>query len=531
VLGQRHADPSARIAGYVFAADTGLPVPGATVHLTGQAPPRSAAVDESGRYEFTDVPPGRYMVRAIVAGYVVATHGQQRPTDPPASFAVRAGDARSQVDVWLTPLGALAGQVLDERGAPAAGAQVLAIRAAPPTFPPRQGDRASTVADSDGGFRLPGLASGAYHVSVTPARAAAADGTRTAPAPTYYPGTEFPDQSQPMRIEAGLQAYVTITLRPARLGRVSGSIVDSTGRPAANQVVMLNGRPPIAPTSPSAATFQAVDAAGRFTFPAVAPGDYRLDVRDTAGFEAIARRGGPGLGEVTRAGEFASHMLRVAGEDVDVALRTSPGFTISGRVIVEGGRAFDVRGLRVSALPVTDAIGMMSGTLLTGTAVAGDEGTFQIENMAGRKVIRLAGLPAHLTLKRVTAGSADVVDDGIDVTGPARLEIVLGRPTQITGRVVDQEGTGVPGATVVVFSDEPFRRALPHTRYVTTTAAVGSGAFTAAGLPAGRYRAVALFTPVDGEATGVESLDLLAGYGTPIVLEDGERASLTLQIR
>ena len=76
-----------------------------------------------------------------------------------------------------------------------------------------------------------------------------------------------------------------------------------------------------------------VDAAGRFSLPSIAPGDYRLDVQPKARFEAIAnvgihwdRHDGGRLGS-----EFASVPVTVNGENLDALMvQTTPGLTYDG---------------------------------------------------------------------------------------------------------------------------------------------------------------------------------------------------------
>ena len=77
-------DRSVTIVGFVFAADTSLPIPDATVRLVGTSS-RSTISDEAGRFEFRDVPPGRYVASAVIAGYASGTAG------PPANITSMSG--------------------------------------------------------------------------------------------------------------------------------------------------------------------------------------------------------------------------------------------------------------------------------------------------------------------------------------------------------------------------------------------------------------------------------------------------------
>ena len=74
---------TARIRGRIVAAQTGAPLRRAQVALqppTATAP-RSTTTDGDGRFEFAQMPAGRYLVMASKTGYVQLQYGQRRPTD------------------------------------------------------------------------------------------------------------------------------------------------------------------------------------------------------------------------------------------------------------------------------------------------------------------------------------------------------------------------------------------------------------------------------------------------------------------
>ncbi len=78
---KRAAASSGRIAGRVLGADNGRPISRALVGLTAPELPggRSVLTDNSGAFEFTGLPSGRYTVTASKAGYVRLSFGQRRP--------------------------------------------------------------------------------------------------------------------------------------------------------------------------------------------------------------------------------------------------------------------------------------------------------------------------------------------------------------------------------------------------------------------------------------------------------------------
>ena len=71
---------TSRISGRVLAADTGQPLRRAAVRLASleQHENRTTLTDAAGRYEFSDLPDGRYSLTAAKSGYVALEYGQTR---------------------------------------------------------------------------------------------------------------------------------------------------------------------------------------------------------------------------------------------------------------------------------------------------------------------------------------------------------------------------------------------------------------------------------------------------------------------
>ena len=83
-------ETTGRISGTITEAQTGAPVPGATVTASGPAligAPRSVTTGEDGRYELVELPPGRYDVEVSYSGVkpikrrVIVRQGETLPLD------------------------------------------------------------------------------------------------------------------------------------------------------------------------------------------------------------------------------------------------------------------------------------------------------------------------------------------------------------------------------------------------------------------------------------------------------------------
>lgn len=285
------AQGSSTLTGVILADDTGLPIPNASIRVFDRLV-QGASSDAEGRFEITGITPGSHLVTAVTAGYALATTGQRYPSDTPSLVEFQARAVRS-VEIRLTPLGVIAGTILDEQGRPVAAAEVIASRAQ--TRGECRDCRAIT--DRDGRYRLTGLSDGRYHVmAIAPVPGDAQRAARSSVAPptgaiTYYPGTAFPRQAATLAIAAGTRVEATFPLVPGEPARIAGTIIDSRGIPVRDYLVMLDALPP-QPQS-LLPRYIEVGADGSFELKDVPPGEYTLLVRDQERFVLLAQRVAP----------------------------------------------------------------------------------------------------------------------------------------------------------------------------------------------------------------------------------------------
>src|SRR5205085_3350447 len=99
--------------------------------------------------------------------------------------------------------------------------------------------------DDRGEFRVFGLMSGDYIVSARfqgialPLVADAATDAGEDLLPTYYPGTVNAAQAQPITVGISQESSAHFAMVPGRNVRISGTVVDSTGRPVAGRKLNL----------------------------------------------------------------------------------------------------------------------------------------------------------------------------------------------------------------------------------------------------------------------------------------------------
>jgi protocatechuate 3,4-dioxygenase beta subunit len=140
-------EPAAILRGRVL-APSGRPLPDAQVMVAPEDRQRgfhSATTDAEGRYELDSLPPG---LRTLEASH--PDHGSAR-----RQVEVRVGE--TSFDFTLEEGNEVSGRVVDDAGVPVAGAQVWLAGAGRP---------ASTMSQSDGGFRFAAVADGSYRAGV-----------------------------------------------------------------------------------------------------------------------------------------------------------------------------------------------------------------------------------------------------------------------------------------------------------------------------------------------------------------------------
>jgi protocatechuate 3,4-dioxygenase beta subunit len=570
--GRQFKTGTGRIRGRLTAIDTSTPVRRAQVRIAGpEILTRTAVTDNDGRYEFRDLPAGKFTISATKAGYVSMNYGQRRPFEAGKTIELADAQALDKADIAMPRGGAIAGRLVDEFGEPIADAFVTALRSAWTNGRRRLQPAGRPAQTNDlGQYRIYGLPPGEYYVSATsrsgggdfmtidnaggdlagvratfvtsmmpggPAGPTASE-PRTGYAPTYYPGTANGAEAQRIQLAAGQEIpSADFGLLPVRLARVTGTVVGSDGRPvegAMIQTLPRNANEAGAMIFPMAGSARS-DRDGRFALNNVAPGEYTLQVRGIRVMTAPAAGGGEmvfttriaagGDGE----SEFASVPLSVAGDDVaNVMVVTSKGASVSGRVVFEGGsRPSGTVRIMASPIEIEGPLGVAA------TAAANADGAFEIKGLMGQRMIRPTGLPGGWILKSVTVNGTDITDSGLTmkpnqpVTG---VEVVLtSKTTEIIGTVM-AGNTVAEDYTVVIFSTDAEKWTAPMTRHIGFARPNQQGRYQVRNLPPGSYYAIAVPYIAQGDWQDPEVLTRLRASATDITLSEGETQTLNLKL-
>jgi 5-hydroxyisourate hydrolase-like protein (transthyretin family) len=221
------------ISGVLLNERTGQPIDDATVTLA-EANERklfdSVQTDAEGRFSFSNLSDGKYVLRASHRGYIAGAYEQHET----GSFtAIVAGDGLDTTDLRfkLEPQCALYGTISDDSGDPVFNARVSLYRVDPASGTGRMVRVNSANSDGIGFYTISRLAPGSYYLAVagspwyaTRRQVRDAHGIPIENLPrspldvaytvTYYPDVTDASSASPITVTAGDRVQVNLTLHP-----------------------------------------------------------------------------------------------------------------------------------------------------------------------------------------------------------------------------------------------------------------------------------------------------------------------------
>ncbi len=529
---------TASIRGRITRAD-GLGVPRVVVTAMFQrrpdsppiaTPPTSVTTDDDGSYEFEELLHGDYRIRAAKPGFLQTLYGQRSPGDPAAVISVGERETRTHVDLVLPRQAAIVGELIDDFGDPVEGATVdvwqIRFQSGRRRLVSVTGG-STAVTDDLGHYRLFGVPPGQYVVSAAVGQVSTQPGGSDISgfAPTYFPGTTNPGEARLVAVSGSQDVVgVDFALVPLPTARIVGRRIGSDGQPMGGSIVLMRSQRSGAIVTPS--TGARIYADGQFEFPNVAPGEYVIQA-DT------------GKSNAEREGDFVSQFVTVNGADITgLLLQSTPGSTISGRVLFDGDPPTSVRGMSIEpARADLDRTPHSNGSIAR--ASLQPDFTFVMEGIHGPRRLVVNRPPSGWMMKSVTAGGVDVTDAvlplGTRDQSLSDVEIVLtNRITELTGTVTDSRGQPAAGYTLLVFPTDRDRW-YSGSRFFRRAAAEAAGNFSVRGLPPGDY----FLAPVSGMSVlregndawqDLEVLDLLSLRATHVTLSEGQKLSINAQL-
>lgn len=507
------------IRGRVVRADTGEPLRRVQVRVdewsTGDLRgPAATMTDAEGRYELTQLPAGRYQLKARRGGYVEVAYGQRRPFERGRPLELGERAVLQNIDFALPPGAVVTGRVVDETGEAVAHVSVSLARRRYIDGARRLIAESGSSTDDRGEFRIFGVPPGDY---VIIARFDATDlgsRDRVRYVPTYYPGTPVAGEAQRVTVGPGQEVPgITIALARAATATVRG-VVRSSGQASFGPFTFVIAREISGPQADGQTATAIAAGDGSFVIAGLLPGAYLVEARSPSG------------------SEFASTEVVVEGSDVaGVTLMLSKGATARGRIRFDtGSPPQGLRPSQVFVMPTLVDHQMADMSMSGGPPVTRDDWSFELQGLRGRGFIR-AGTLSDWQMKRVRREDVDVTDTPLDfATDVDGLEIELTqRLTTVSGGVSDDRGGVALDATVIAFADDPGKWG-PHSRFIESARPDQQGRFKIRGLPPGRYVAIAVGYLEPGEERDPDLLERWRQHGTPFTLSEGETHALDLRL-
>ncbi len=491
-------DQASAITGIITAEATGAPIANAwvAVYEASQTGDKRRPVagharsDQLGVYTLS-VPPGQYRVSAEAYGYAAEWFDNAVAMDLATPVAVSAG-LHSPVDFALTAWGSLSGHVLDAiTGAPIAGAAIRVYNEEKNIGRQRY---FQTVSLDDGFYVFTGLPSGRYVVE------AQAEGYVR----EYWQEADSLRQADLVTMESGHSVTgidFTLGVGAAIQGQVTDAENDQPIADAVIEVQSVRGR---------VRTRGLTNEEGRYLISGLPPGAYLVSAV-IAGYvpqwyDSVASR------------REAKHIVLASSQladGIDFRLGKIEPLPVSlSGLVIDDSTKLPLPGAHIMAMPVSSR-----GRIRK--AITGEDGAYVLRGLPPAK---------YLLLIHAAGYKAEFYDDARTWKEAKPIEVMAGQEIagvdiglcpqpvgayQLAGRVLDQSGSAIEGALIVLQSGEEA---------VAASVTAEDGSYNVEGLPADAYVVSASVAGYESAPTLSASLVLsstLNVYGLTLMTSAG----------
>jgi hypothetical protein len=328
-----------------------------------------------------------------------------------------------------------------------------------------------TTTNDDGVYRFDGLTAGKYRLNAT---------VSNEPRPTssiFFPLS--PDDAAPAQlvtVDEGHMLSLDLSITRVPTARIAGRVLDVNGQPRTAPLYIMPSHRSGAIALPLHGASISPD--GSFQFEQVPAGEWVIQSSE-------ARR------NPWTEGAFAGAYVPVEGRDISgVELRWKPGSSISGTLTFGNEEPIPQGPFVVFPAPADPDETPFVEAQLAHAEVRLDQ-TFELAGIHGSRRLVLSGAPSGWVMQRVIANGVDVTDKPIPfgTAGESlhNVQIVVTRRTSaLQGRVVDEHGTSLAHAVVLLFSVDGTLR-YPGSRFFRRTLTATDGTFRIATLAPGKY--------------------------------------------
>jgi hypothetical protein len=503
--------PPGKITGLVVRASDQRPLNKAAISLSPEGRGTEQMVvrsDGNGKFEFKEVPPGRYTLRAQRNGYVPQTYGQ-RGSGPGVGVHVEPGQLVERIIFKMERAGVISGTVFEDDGEPLEGVTVQAMLLRF-ELGGRQRLTAMRSARTDdlGNYRITGLSPGQYLVRAGGREGIGIGGplANMAYSPVYYPGVSTQDDARRVGVQAGGETpRVDFSVRTVPTFSIRGRIVDAATGAAPRRYSAGIGRE-------GGMVMTSVNASdGSFQLSGLEPGEYTV-IGSVFDSESRSERRG-----YARA--------NIGDEDVNVVVVLGSAGEVSGQAATEGpGASF--AGMFVSLQNEDLASGIFAGGPIE------DDGRFRVVNVPqGRYRFSLSASSRNAYLKSIRCGGQDAMQYPLEVSAGQKIEdceMKIGTDVARVAGVVSRSDGSPEGMIVALIAQSPEDRKIR--RRVFIAQADATGAYEVRGVPPGDYFAFAVPPSPDYAFYDLEFPERNHGAGQRIEVTPGETMTLNLKL-
>ena len=547
---QANGQSSYVVAGIVVDSRSHQPLANARVSLalaTARDQKLERVTNRDGRFAFAVSQAGKYSLQMIKPGYPPQAYKHANHPVVSSAIAVREDQDTAHIVFDAVRGSAITGQIRDEDGDPVGNALVAIFRSLVVGGERKVVSRGSTRANAAGEFRLANLPQGSYYVCAMgrpwfadsviglqesqqsmhqalrnrSARSTDPDSRRdeeTAETPeaepkysadpsfrgsafftTFYPDAPVVEEASLVRVGAGGEARVAITLRLARAVTVKGTISapgEMTGGRAALYKKIYDQYMQF--------LYSPVDhAGGAFAFPNVPPGSYEIVASSEAGSGA--------------ASWHIRQEVQVGASDVEVALRPSQMASLAGHIVPQGEIPEPVTALSVFLLNDRGQ-GYRSG-------VAADGSFSLLLLVPGRYEIDVG--PAEYTAAYLTNSSSEQLPLTLDIPSGDTLQrdlTVIHAASVIDGHAA-QGGRPLVGAFVLLMPKDASQRWAYRVDQTDS-----DGSYHLAAIPSGDYLLAALSTGEDVLYRDPKVAAAIKKIAKPVHVNAGEHLNLDVDV-
>lgn len=518
-----NAQTEVTVEGVVTNPLTRTGIAGVKVILIG--PPASepgiheATTGESGDYHLSGLPPGDYNAIFSKPGYFLPDAAPSGDFGMPRSTPLKIGMEPIRLNREMMPLGALRGRVIAPDGRPAARVTVEAVALKDPV---------TATTDEVGYFVFDKLKPGLYKLVAKPPAAppkSVPGAVRVEPVPTYYPSVTDIAEAQPVEVQgAPEQSGIEIHLQSVEVYRVRGAVVNDARQPVKDAEVRLTNAahgsvfggslilPPFRFLMLGGGTIWDDDASvttsadGKFEFPAVRSGDWRLLVESTF-TDPVSES------ETTLSGHAAVLVARHDSDEIQIPVSGPP----PGAAIIEWGSLAPLQ----ETLAYLRLIGVDSPASAVAVNRPGKPVRFLGLNAGRYRIAPLPTLKDGYNVASIWLGEREVTGQEVELNAaspPIRV-VMNGKTGRLSGNVDSGRQ-----ATVLV-TPTNAREA----DFLLAVDSAADGSFQIPGLPSGNYSLVA-YDRIGARVGSEVPLASIMAPAAQALVDEGATATVQLRV-